>query len=290
MNIGFIGIGVMGKAMARNLKKAGFEVLIYARHPEKVRDLVSEGFKLYGTIKELVQDSEIVITIVGFPSDVREVYFDEDKIINNAKPGTILLDMTTSSPTLAQEIHQKAKERNIHSLDCPVTGGDLGARNGTLTIFVGGDQDIYEKVLPVLKAMGTTIAYVGGPGSGQHAKLANQIAIAGAISGVAEAVAYAWANGLDPKALVDIWASGSAGSWQMKNNAPRALNGDLAPGFFIKHFIKDMNLALSESESKGIELKVLKTVRDLYQEMAERGFADLGTQAIIDYYNKSKKE
>ena len=201
-----------------------------------------------------------------------------------------MLDMTTSSPTFGPEIHQKAKERSIHSLDCPVTGGDLGARNGTLTIFVGGDQDIYEKVLPVLKAMGTTIAYVGGPGSGQHAKLANQIAIAGAISGVAEAVAYAWANGLDPKALVDIWASGSAGSWQMKNNAPRALNGDLAPGFFIKHFIKDMNLALSESESKGIELKVLKTVRDLYQEMAERGFADLGTQAIIDYYNKSKKE
>lgn len=287
MKIGFIGLGVMGKAMARNLKKAGFDVSIYARNPQKVQDLVSEGFKLYGTIKELIAVTEIVITIVGFPSDVREVYLDEDKIINNAEPGTIVIDMTTSSPTLAQEIHQKAKERNIDSLDCPVTGGDLGAKNGTLTIFVGGEFAVYEKVLPVLKAMGKTIAYVGGPGSGQHAKLANQIAIAGVISGVAETIAYARANGLDPKSLVEIWASGSASSWQMKNIAPRALEGDMDPGFFIKHFIKDMNLALSESENKGLELRMLKTVRNMYQEMAERGYQDFGTQAIIDYYKKN---
>lgn len=284
MKIGFIGLGVMGKSMARNLKKAGFDVLIYARNPEKVQDLVSEGFKRYETIKDLVQDSEVVITIVGYPSDVREVYFDADKIIANAKAGTILIDMTTSSPTLAKEIHQKAKEKNIYSLDCPVTGGDLGAKNGTLTIFAGGDREVYEKALPVLEAMGKVITFVGGPGSGQHAKLANQIAIAGTISAVSETIAYAKANGLDPKALVEVWGSGSAGSWQMTNMAPRALNGDLKPGFFIKHFIKDMNLAIEESEDKGLYLKMLKTVRDMFQEMADRGYEDLGTQAIIDYY------
>ncbi len=284
MKIGFIGLGVMGKSMARNLKKAGFAVSIFARNPEKVQDLVSEGFKRYETIKDLVQDSEVVITIVGYPSDVREVYFDADKIIANAKAGTILMDMTTSSPTLAKEIHQKAKDKNIYSLDCPVTGGDLGAKNGTLTIFVGGEREIYEKALPVLEAMGKVITFVGAPGSGQHAKLANQIAIAGAISAVSETIAYAKANGLDPKALVEVWGSGSAGSWQMSNMAPRALNGDLQPGFFIKHFIKDMNLAIEESEDKGLYLKMLKIVRDMFQEMADRGYQDLGTQAIIDYY------
>ncbi|HHX81101.1 MAG TPA: NAD(P)-dependent oxidoreductase [Acholeplasmataceae bacterium] len=284
MKIGFIGLGVMGKSMARNLKKAGFAVSIFARNPEKVQDLVSEGFKRYETIKELVVDSEVVITIVGYPSDVREVYFDADKIIANAKAGTILMDMTTSSPTLAKEIHQKAKDKNIYSLDCPVTGGDLGAKNGTLTIFVGGEREIYEKALPVLEAMGKVITFVGAPGSGQHAKLANQIAIAGAISAVSETIAYAKANGLDPKALVEVWGSGSAGSWQMSNMAPRALNGDLQPGFFIKHFIKDMNLAIEESEDKGLYLKMLKIVRDMFQEMADRGYQDLGTQAIIDYY------
>ncbi|NLD26709.1 MAG: NAD(P)-dependent oxidoreductase [Acholeplasmataceae bacterium] len=284
MKIGFIGVGVMGKSMVRNLVKNGFEVLIYARHKEKVQDLVAEGLVLIDTVKELVQLSDVVITIVGFPYDVQEVYFDPDKIINNAKPKTILIDMTTSSPTLAQKIYEEAKKKDLYSLDCPVTGGDLGAKNGTLTIFVGGDKEVYEQVLPVLKAMGTTIAYVGGPGTGQHAKLANQIAIAGAITAVSEMIAYAKANGLDPKSLIDVWASGSAGSWQMKNNAPRALNGDLKPGFFIKHFIKDMNLALEEACEKDLELKMLKTVRDMFQELADRGYQDLGTQAIIDYY------
>jgi 3-hydroxyisobutyrate dehydrogenase len=284
MKIGFIGVGVMGRSMVRNLVKNGFEVLIYARNKEKVQDLVAEGLVLVTTIKELVQSSDVVITIVGFPYDVQEVYFDPDKIINNAKPNTILIDMTTSSPTLAEKIYEAARAKGLSSLDCPVTGGDLGAKNGTLTIFVGGDKEVYEKVLPILKAMGTTIAYVGGPGTGQHAKLANQIAIAGAITAVSEMIAYAKANGLDPKALIDVWASGSAGSWQMKNNAPRALNGDLKPGFFIKHFIKDMNLALEEAQDKELQLKMLKTVRDMFQELADRGYQDLGTQAIIDYY------
>jgi 3-hydroxyisobutyrate dehydrogenase/2-hydroxy-3-oxopropionate reductase len=284
MKIGFIGVGVMGKAMVRNLKKNGFDVEIYARHQDKVQDVVNEGVVFHPSIKDLVEISDVVITIVGFPADVKEVYFDDDKIINNAKKGTILIDMTTSSPTLAKEIYQKAKSKDLNALDCPVTGGDLGAKNGTLTIFAGGDYAIYEKVIPILKAMGTTIAYVGEAGSGQHAKLANQIAIAGAISAVSEIIAYAKANGLDPKALVDVWASGSAGSWQLKNMAPRALNGDMKPGFYIKHFIKDMNLAIDEAKSKGLDLKMLTTVRDMFQEMADRGYGNLGTQAIVDYY------
>lgn len=284
MKIGFIGVGVMGKSMVRNLKKNNFDVEIFARNQAKVQDLIDEGIVFHSTIKELVEISDIIITIVGFPSDVKEVYFDDDKIINNAKKGTILIDMTTSSPTLAKEIYQKALDNGLYALDCPVTGGDLGAKNGTLTIFAGGDFDIYEKVIPVLKAMGSTIAYVGLSGSGQHAKLANQIAIAGAISAVGEIIAYSKANGLDPKALIEVWASGSAGSWQLKNMAPRALNGDLQPGFYIKHFIKDMNLALDEARSKGLDLKMLTTVRDMFQEMADNGFGNLGTQAIVDYY------
>lgn len=284
MRIGFIGAGVMGKSMIRNLKKSDYDVIIYARNHHKVEDLKNEGFKIVKTIKELVELVDVVITIVGFPTDVEEVYFDEDKILNNAKPGTILIDMTTSSPSLAIKIYEAGKAKGLHCMDCPVTGGDIGAKNGTLTIFAGGEQKNYKKILPLLKSMGTTIAYVGQAGSGQHAKLANQIAIAGAISAMSETITYALANGLDAKALVDVWASGSAGSWQMKNMAPRALNGDLQPGFFIKHFIKDMNLALQESKNKNLDLKMLTTVRNMFQELADKGYQDLGTQAIIDYY------
>ena len=284
MKIGFIGVGVMGTYMVRNLKNKGFNVEIYARNQSKVQALIDEGIVFHDSIKSLVKTSDVVITIVGFPSDVKEVYFDEDKIINNVRPKTILIDMTTSSPTLAKEIYDKASNQGLFALDCPVTGGDLGAKNGTLTIFAGGDKDIYERVEPILKAMGTTIAYVGEAGAGQHAKLANQIAIAGAISAVSEIIAYANANGLDAKALVEVWASGSAGSWQLKNMAPRALNGDMQPGFYIKHFIKDMNLIIEESENKGLSLQMLTTVRDMFQEMANKGYGDLGTQAIVDYY------
>jgi 3-hydroxyisobutyrate dehydrogenase/2-hydroxy-3-oxopropionate reductase len=284
MKIGFIGVGVMGRSMVLNLRKAGFEVLIYARTKSKVMDLEKEGVVIKDTIKELVSLVDVVITIVGMPSDVREVYFDSDKIINNAKPNTILIDMTTSSPSLAIEIHQKAKEKGLISLDSPVTGGDLGAKNGTLTIFVGGEEIYYKKCLKIFEAMGKVISYVGNPGNGQHAKLANQVAIAGAVSAMSEAIAYGKATGLDVESLVAVWGSGSAGSWQMTNMAPKALKEDFAPGFFIKHFIKDMNLAIEESKSRGIELKMLTTVRDMFVELSNRGYENYGTQAIIDYY------
>ncbi len=289
MEIGFIGAGVMGKHMIRNLSKAGFLVNVYARNMSKVQDLVNEGYRFKDSIKDLVKDVDVVITIVGYPSDVEEVYLDNDMILDNLDSGKIVIDMTTSSPTLAKLVYNKAKVKGISSLDAPVTGGDLGAINGALTIFVGGDYVTYEKCLPIFKAMGKVIQYVGQSGSGQHAKLANQIAIAGAISGMCETITYAINNDIDPKLLVNVWGSGSAGSWQMINMAPRALNNDYAPGFFIKHFIKDMNLAISESEKKNLNLKMLHTVRDMFQELSDRGYSEMGTQAIIDYYRKEKQ-
>lgn len=289
MKIGFIGAGVMGKHMIRNLAKCGFLVNVYARNMDSVQDLITEGFIFKESIKELVRNVDVVITIVGYPSDVEEVYLDHDKIIPNFDSDKIIIDMTTSSPTLAKKIYAIAKEKGISSLDAPVTGGDLGAVKGELTIFVGGDYEIYEKCLPVFKAMGKVIQYVGDSGSGQHAKLANQIAIAGAISGMCETITYAIKNNIDPKLLINVWGSGSAGSWQMVNMAPRALANDYAPGFFIKHFIKDMNLAINESESKGVNLKMLHTVRDMFQELSDRGYSEMGTQAIIDYYRKEKQ-
>lgn len=288
MKIGFIGAGVMGKHMIRNLKKAGFSVEFFARQMHKVQDLVNEGYVFRDSIKSLVENVDVVITIVGYPQDVREVYLDSDKVLANLKEGKIVIDMTTSSPTLAREIAKLAKEKGISSLDAPVTGGDLGAINGTLTVFVGGDFKTYEKCLPIFKAVGKVIQYVGESGSGQHAKLANQIAIAGAISGMCETITYAVKNNLDPKSLVSVWGSGSASSWQMVNMGPRALSGDLAPGFFIKHFIKDMNLAIEESEKKSLNLKMLHVVRDMFQELSDRGYSECGTQAIIDYYIKEK--
>ncbi|HHX79340.1 MAG TPA: NAD(P)-dependent oxidoreductase [Acholeplasmataceae bacterium] len=290
MKIGFIGAGVMGKHMIRNLTKAGFIVNVYARNINKVQDLISEGYIFKDSIKELVADVDVVITIVGYPSDVEEVYLDIDKILTNLSSEKIVIDMTTSSPTLAKKIYHIAKEKKIYSLDAPVTGGDLGAIKGELTIFVGGDYVIYEKCLPIFKAMGKVIQYVGESGCGQHAKLANQIAIAGAISGMCETITYAINNNIDPKLLVNVWGSGSAGSWQMINMAPRALNHDYAPGFFIKHFIKDMNLAINESKSKNLNLKMLHTVRDMFQELSDRGYSEMGTQAIIDYYKKEEKK
>lgn len=287
MKIGFIGVGVMGKSMVYQLVKHGFEMEVYARHLEKIKDVLDRGIKKRDSIKELVLNNDVIITIVGYPSDVEDVYFSEDKIFDNVKKGQIVIDMTTSSPTLAKKIYDRFKEKGVASLDSPVTGGDIGAKNGTLTIFVGGDKDAYEKCLPLFNAMGTCINYVGKAGNGQHAKLANQIAIAGAISAMAETITYAKKHELDVELLINAWSSGSAGSWQMKNMAPRAIKGDMQPGFFIKHFIKDMKLAREESLKQGVSLEMLNTVLEMFAKLAEKeGYEDLGTQAILDYYKE----
>lgn len=284
--IGFIGVGIMGKSMVRNLMKNGFEVSIFARNKEKVLDVISEGASFYPTITECVSGCDAVITIVGFPKDVEEVYFRENGILENVKEGTYVIDMTTSSPKLAVEIFEKAKEKGIKALDAPVTGGDIGAKNGTLTILVGGEEEDYKACLPIFQAMGTNIHYEGKAGFGQHTKLANQIMIAGAISGVCEAMAYAKDKGLDVKKMLDSVSTGAAGSKQLELVSPKILEEDFAPGFFIKHFIKDMKLAKEEALADNVNLDILSKVLENYEELEREGFGDLGTQALIKHYNR----
>lgn len=284
--IGFIGIGVMGKSMARNLMNKGFEVSIYTRTKEKAEDIILEGATWCDSVKECVADKDVVITIVGYPKDVEEVYFGEEGVIQNAKEGAYLIDMTTTKPMIAKRIYEEAKKVKKYALDAPVSGGDTGAKNGTLSIMVGGEKEHFEACYDVFCAMGTNIVHTGAAGSGQHTKMANQIAIAGTIAGVAEAIAYGESAGLDLETMLNSISAGAAGSWQMSNNGPKMLKEDYAPGFFIKHFIKDMKIALEESKERGNELQVLETVLHAYEAMDQAGLGELGTQAIIEEYRK----
>lgn len=282
--IGFIGVGIMGKSMVRNLMKAGFELHIYARTKSKVEDAIAEGAVFHESIGACVKDCDAVITIVGFPQDVEEVYFDAGNIIDSAKAGAYLIDMTTTSPQLAEKIYKVGKERGFHLLDAPVTGGDTGAKAGTLSILVGGDKADYEACMPLFEAMGTNINYQGNAGAGQHCKLANQILIAGALSGVCEALAYVKAKGLDADTVLKSLSSGAAGSAQLTNLGPKIVKEDYAPGFFMKHFIKDMKLALIESNMSGLDLGILSQALANCEELEAEGFGDLGTQVLAKYY------
>lgn len=282
--IGFIGVGIMGKSMVRNLMKAGFQVSIYTRTKAKVEDVISEGAAWCDTVGQCAGDQDVVITIVGYPQDVEEVYFGEGGIIANAKKGAYLIDMTTSSPKLAVRIWEEAGKAGLFALDAPVTGGDAGAKAGTLTILAGGEKEAFDACLPVFEAMGKNINYEGRAGNGQHTKMCNQIALAGALSGACEAMAYAKNAGLDVQQMLDSISTGAAGSAQMSNVAPRILKDDYNPGFFIKHFIKDMKLADEEAREAGVELGVLEYILTMYQNLEAEGMGDLGTQALIKYY------
>lgn len=284
--IGFIGVGVMGKSMVRNLMKAGYEVSIYTRTKSKVEDVIGEGALWCDDVASCVKNKDIVMSIVGYPKDVEEVYFGKQGIIQNAKKGSILIDLTTSSPQLAKKIYEEAKAYGLSSLDAPVSGGDVGAKNATLSIMVGGNEDTYHQVLPIFECLGKTIHYTGEAGNGQHTKMANQIALSGAIAGVCEAMTYASSNGLDVQNMLDCISSGAAGSWQMTNMAPRILDGDFAPGFFIKHFIKDLQIADDEAKKNGISLEMMEQVLKMYETLAKKGLGDLGTQALVKFYDK----
>lgn len=284
--IGFIGIGIMGRSMVSNLLKAGYEVAVYNRTKSKADAVVAEGAIWCGSVAQCAAGRDVVITIVGYPKDVEEVYFGEGGVIAAADEGTYVIDMTTTSPKLAMRIYENAKKRGLKALDAPVTGGDTGAQAGTLTILAGGDEDAFNQCLPVFEAMGKTIRYEGRAGNGQHTKMCNQIAIAGALSGACEAIAYARSVGLDASLMVDSISTGAAGSAQLTNVASRILKDDFAPGFFIKHFIKDMNLAAEEAEDAGAKLGVLDYVLDMFNNLEAEGCADLGTQALIKYYEK----
>lgn len=282
--IGFIGVGIMGKSMVRNLMKSGFELHIFARNKEKVQDVIDEGAVFHGSIAECVKDAEAVITIVGFPKDVEEVYFDSGNILDSAKKGAYLIDMTTTRPALAEKIYSEGTKRGFKVLDAPVTGGDTGAKNGTLSILAGGDKAVYEDCIPLFKAMGTNINYQGTAGCGQHAKMANQIAIAGTLSGVCEALAYAKAKGLDLDVLLKSISTGAAGSKQMDSFAPKIIKGDYNPGFFLKHFIKDMGIAVEEANKSNLKLDILEKVLENYKMLEADGNGSLGTQALIKHY------
>lgn len=288
--IGFIGVGIMGKSMVRNLMKAGYELHIFARHKEKVEDVVAEGAVFHETIKDCVTGCDAVITIVGFPKDVEEVYFEEGNILDSVKEGTYLIDMTTTSPMLAEKISEAGQQKGCRVLDAPVTGGDGGAKAGTLSILVGGKQEDYEACLPLFEAMGTNINYQGGAGCGQHAKMANQIMIAGTLSGVCEALTYAKAKGLNLDTVLKSVATGAAGSKQLDTFGPKILAGDYAPGFFLKHFVKDMKLALIEANRSGLSLDVLSQVLANYEELEAEGYGELGTQALMKYYEGGNKD
>lgn len=285
--IGFIGLGIMGLPMAGHLMDAGYEMHIYARHPEKVVSIVNKGAILHDSIHDCVKDVDAVITIVGFPKDVEEVYFGENNILDSVKEGTYLIDMTTTSPTLNQKIYTEGLKKHLHVLDAPVTGGDSGAIHATLSILVGGNKEDYEACLPLFKAMGTNINYQGPSGQGQHAKMANQIMIAGALSGVCEALTYAQSKGLDLDVLLKSVSTGAAGSHQLDAFGPKILKEDYQPGFFLKHFIKDMKLADEEAKASDITLNVLERVLENYKTLEEEGYGDLGTQALMKYYKKS---
>lgn len=284
--IAFIGVGVMGKAMVQNLSNAGYPVYIYTRTKSKVTDIINDQIIWCNSVRECVKDKDIVMTMVGFPQDVEEIYFGPHGILSHAKKGSVLIDFTTSSPLLAKKIFDQGLINGVASLDAPVSGGDIGAKNGTLSIMVGGDKAVFDQVKPILEILGTNINYVGAAGNGQHTKMANQIALAGALAGVCEAITYAQNTGLNPWYMLECISSGAAGSWQMTNNGPKILANDYTPGFYIKHYIKDMLIAKEVNDTHNIDLEVLNTVLKQFQQLQKEGFDDLGTQALIKYYQE----
>lgn len=285
--IGFIGLGVMGTSMAAHLMAAGHSLTVFNRTREKAEGLIKHGAQWADTPGAVAAASDILISMVGYPHDVEKIYFGEGGILSAMKAGGYVVDMTTSSPKLARRLYEAAKEREIASLDAPVSGGDIGARNASLVVMVGGDRGAFDAVKPIFELLGRTIRYFGPAGSGQYAKMANQIAIASNMMGVCEAVAYAKRAGLDPAEVVETISGGAAGSWSLSNLAPRMLRGDYAPGFFIKHFIKDMGIALASAEEMHLDLPGLKLAKRLYDELSARGMEDSGTQALIRWYLKA---
>lgn len=281
MKIGFIGTGVMGSGMVKNLLKNGFEVSVYNRSAEKAKKLVECGATFCETIKECAKEKDFVITIVGYPSDVEECY---EKIMPVASKDCILIDMTTSYPSLAKKLALKAKEYGLEMLDAPVSGLDVGANAGTLTIFVGGDEKAFQKATPVFMAMGKTLNYFGEAGYGQHAKMTNQIAVAANAAGAMEAMVYCISQGLDLQKTMSAISKGAAQSRQMDYFTDKLINQDFEPGFYIRHFIKDMKIAEDECARIGLELPVLKQVLSQYEKLASEGYSLYGSQALYYYY------
>lgn len=281
MRIAFVGTGVMGKSMAGHLLKAGHEVVIYTRTRSKAAELLAAGASWADSPSAAAQGADAAISMVGYPNDVEEVW---QGFLRTARPGCLLIDMTTSSPSLARQLAAAATAKGCLPLDAPVSGGDRGAREATLTIMVGGAAADFEKARPLFEAMGKTISLQGGPGAGQLCKLANQIAIASGMVAMAEALAFARANGLELEAVLKALSGGGASSWALSNLAPRVLKGDFAPGFYVKHFVKDIRLALDVCREQQLSLPGLELAGKMYEETLAAGHGDLGTQALVRRY------
>lgn len=284
LDIAFIGLGIMGRHMARHLLEAGHRLHLYNRSRAGAQALIERGAQWHDTPSQAAGACDALFTMVGFPSDVEALYLGDGRLIESARPGALLIDATTSSPELAQRIAARSAERGVLALDAPVSGGEVGARDAKLSIMVGGDPAAFEQALPLLKALGQNVVLQGGPGAGQHTKMANQIVIASTMIGVSEGLAYAARSGLDPHRVLSSIRGGAAGSFLLDGMGARMLNGDYAPGFFTEHFIKDLGIALAEAGRMGLDLPGLALARRLYDGLAARGHGRDGTQVLFEHY------
>lgn len=278
MKIGWIGAGIMGNPMVAHLMNHELEVHVFARHPQKVQNLIEKGAVLEKDISSIAAHCDVICTMVGFPSDVQEIY---ETLFASAKPGTICIDFTTSSPELAIMLSETGKEKGITVLDAPVTGGDAGAKQGTLTILVGGPEETFQQLQPIFTSFGKDIFYCGPAGAGQKVKIANQIMIANTLQGICEAMTYLKSQGSDPALVIQNLKNGAAGSRQLELLGPKMIQNDFDPGFYIKHFVKDLRIALDQHE---VKLSGVETVIQEYLSLMDQGYQDLGTQALIKYF------
>jgi 3-hydroxyisobutyrate dehydrogenase len=283
--VGWIGTGIMGAAMCGHVLDAGYQTTVYNRTPEKAADLVSRGAAVASSPAAVAAESDVVFTMVGYPTDVRAVILDPEGVLSGCSGGEIVADMTTSEPALATEIAEAAAALDVSSIDAPVSGGEVGALEARLSIMIGGDTAAVAALDPIWELLGTTIVHQGGPSAGQHTKMVNQTLIASNMLGVCEALLYAHAAGLDLDTVLASVSSGAAGSWSLSNLAPRMAAGDFAPGFYVEHFIKDMDIALAEATRMGLELPGLDLARELYGRLAEAGHGRLGTQSLLLTYD-----
>ncbi len=280
MRIGWVGTGVMGLPMCEHLLRAGHSLCVFSRTRARAEPLLEQGAIWASSAAAAAQEAEVVFSMVGFPDDVRAIYLGEAGILGALAPGAVAIDMTTTRPSLAREIAQAATPRGGHVLDAPVSGGDVGARNASLSIMVGGEREVFERVRPLLECLGKQIVFQGGPGAGQHAKMCNQITIAGTMIGVCESLLYGRRAGLDLSQVLASIGGGAAGCWTLENLAPRVLDGNFEPGFFVEHFIKDMEIALAESARMGLALPGLALVHQLYVALRAQGKGRKGTHAL----------
>ncbi len=279
--LGWIGTGVMGRSMCSHLLKAGYQLSIYNRSAAKTEELIRAGAVGCTSPAEVAKQSDVVFSMVGYPTDVEQVLLGEDGVLSGLRAGGVIVDMTTSKPGLAARIAELAAAKGVHALDAPVSGGDIGAREARLSIMVGGEEEVFQALMPVWQLLGTTHVYHGPAGCGQHTKVVNQILIAASMVGLCEALLYAKQSGLDPERVLKSVSSGAAGSWSLSNLTPRILKGDFNPGFFVDHIVKDLRIALEEADRLGLKLEGLEHARKLYQYLQSMDRGQSGTQALI---------